>query len=263
MPGRGRGRLKGGAHVTGELLVHQASLLQHSGISSAEVGGFRGNGQHEELRGESTGPGSDHGVLDSPTGSGCSGRTRSFRRRDAPRSIPGGRIGTEALVLPLLCHGEKAPRRCDRGMGVSDRGLERPFLRKEALTHGDEALQLLTVLVRHPPSLQDEGERRGAGSGQRRPQLADAPREQALPCEDGVVLRQAPQGLEPVFQLSQSGINSGPHWRVSAASDGSIIVADLLIVAGKVFGIVMQRGISIASITVRRTVTVDADGMDT
>ena len=76
----------------------------------------------------------------------------------APRGVLGGRVVAEALVL-RLSHGEKALRRLDRGTSVSDRGLERPLLRKEALAHGNEALQLLAALVRRPLSPQDEGER--------------------------------------------------------------------------------------------------------
>ena len=46
LPRRMRGRLEGGAHVAGEVLVHQAGLPQHSGIGSAEIGGLRNGGQH-------------------------------------------------------------------------------------------------------------------------------------------------------------------------------------------------------------------------
>ena len=147
-------------------------------------------------------------------------------------------------------------------MSVSDRGLERLLLRNEALTRGKKPLQLLAVLVRHPLSPQDEGKRGGARGGQRRPHLADTPREHALPGEDGVVLRQAPKGPEPIPGLSQGGVSRRPHRRGIATNDGIIIVADLLKVAGRKPGVDVHHGIIIVIIVTRRSATVDADGRD-
>ena len=144
-------------------------------------------------------------------------------------------------------------------MSVSDRGLERPPLRKETLAHGDEALQLPAALVPRPLSHQDEGEGGGTGRGQGHPQLVDALRERAVPDKDYIILRQAAQGLKPILQLSQSGINGTPHRHGHTTGDGSVIV---VVAAGKVFGVIVHRGIRIASSTVQKGVTVNADSRD-
>ena len=222
-PRRRRIKHKGGPHVASEPLVHQAGLLQHSGIGSAKVRSLRSSKQHEQLRDDAAHPGSGIGVVSSPAGSFRAGRTHGFRRGDTPRSILGSRVAAEALVLLRLRQVEEALRRRNRGMSVNDRGLERPLIRKQAIPHDDEALQLPAALVRRPLSPQDEGKGGGRRRGQRHPQLADAPGEHVLPVQDDVILRQATEGIEPVLQLIQGGVSRGPDRRGRATNDGIVI----------------------------------------
>ena len=79
--------LKGGPLVAGEIFMRQTSLLQHSGTGIAQVGGLRGNGQHEELRDDAVNPGSSIGVATVPAGSFHAGKVGGIRRRDASGGI--------------------------------------------------------------------------------------------------------------------------------------------------------------------------------
>ena len=171
----------------------------------------------------------------------------------------GSRVLAEARVLLRLGHGEKAPRRLDRGMSVNDRELERPLLSQECVAHGHEARQLPAALLHRPLRPQDEGERGGPARGQGPPQLVNAARERTLPGKDELILRQAADGLKPVLKLSQSGISRRPHRRDRTTSDGIIIVA---VTAGRIIGVNVHRGISIASGTFTGGATVNADSRD-
>ena len=142
-------------------------------------------------------------------------------------------------------------------MSVNDRGLERPLLREEVIAHGDEAVQLPAALVRRPLSPQDKGKGGSGGRGHGHP---NAPGEQVLPGQDALILRQTTEGIQPVLQLSQSGISRGPDRRGRVTTDGIAIVA---VAAGRILGftlITVHLGISFEiTITTPWGVTVDAD----
>ena len=138
--------------------MHQTRLLQHSGISSAQVGGLRGSEQHEELRDDAANPGSSIGVTTVAAGSIRAGRVGGIRRGDATGGILGSRILAEEPVLGLPGHLEEALNDLDRGIGTSNRELEGLLLRHQPITQGNEALQLPAALLRCLLRPQDEGE---------------------------------------------------------------------------------------------------------